>query len=55
MLELVLHRSRLEVLLEPDRPIFEIAIASGFNSASHFSRAFVTEFGMTPTKMRTVR
>jgi AraC-like DNA-binding protein len=40
----LLHRTR--------RPVWEIAIASGFTSAEAFSRAFRCHHGMTPLQWR---
>lgn len=41
-----------EMLLYTEQPIFHVAIASGFSSASHFSRWFREIYHMRPTKMR---
>ncbi len=35
-----------------DRSITDIAFASGFNSSSHFSRAFRARYGMAPREWR---
>ena len=35
-----------------DKTVLEIAVAHGFRSASHFSRAFRQRFGMTPSEWR---
>jgi len=44
------HGARL--LKTTDKPITEIAIASGFENSSAFCRAFKTEYGMTPLALR---
>ncbi|MDQ2067888.1 GlxA family transcriptional regulator [Xinfangfangia sp. CPCC 101601] len=41
-----------ELLLYTEQPIFEVAIASGFSSASHFSRWFREFYHIRPTKLR---
>lgn len=51
-LTLRLERSR-QLLRETSLPIVEIALATGFASASQFSRAFNREFGMPPRQART--
>lgn len=35
------------------KPLTEIALACGFNSASHFSNRFRSVMGMTPSQLRT--
>ena len=45
------HRDLQDSRLE-NRQITEIAFAWGFNSASHFSRAFGERFSMSPTQAR---
>ena len=50
-----LQRARIAVLTQPDRPILDICLESGFRSPSHFSRSFSREFGMTPSDMRRLR
>ncbi len=47
-----LRRARIAVLVDPQRPLLDIGLASGFQSASHFTRSFRREFGMTPGAMR---
>lgn len=53
---LVYRRVRLErakqVLLQSKAPLIEIALDTGFENASHFSRAFKQTFGQTPTQLR---
>jgi AraC-like DNA-binding protein len=45
--------SRTEFLLEQSPlSISELAFATGFSSASHFSRAFKEHFGLTPKSAR---
>ena len=44
------HANRL--LRESPLPVSEIAVATGFSSAAHFSRSFSGFFGMTPTNTR---
>ena len=51
-LALRLDRAR-ELLLYSDRPIFEIAVATGFTSASHFSHWFKRVHGERPSVLRT--
>src|SRR5262249_33182161 len=48
-LRLGLGRRLLE---HTDRPISEVALATGFGSASAFARAFRERFGMTPSALR---
>ncbi|MFB6452924.1 GlxA family transcriptional regulator [Bradyrhizobium tunisiense] len=47
------HARRL--LQQSPLSVSEIAFATGFSSASHFSRAYVTFFGKTPKKERRLR
>ena len=47
-----LRRARIAVLVDPQRPLLDIGLACGFQSASHFTRCFRREFGMTPGAMR---
>jgi AraC-like DNA-binding protein len=52
-----LNLARTE-LLDPDRPereITEIAFATGFSSAAHFSSAFRAYFGYSPSEARAHR
>lgn len=39
-----------ELLTESDRLISDVAFMVGFSSASHFTKAFSAQFGMTPTE-----
>ncbi|MDO9415991.1 GlxA family transcriptional regulator [Pararhizobium sp.] len=54
---LVYRRVRLErakdLILKTRAPLIEIALETGFENASHFSRAFSQAFGQSPTKLRT--
>lgn len=45
--DLRLQRSR-SLIHETSLPVLEVAVASGFVSASHFSRAYKTRFGSSP-------
>ncbi len=38
--------------LQTSLPIIEIAVASGYESASYFAQKFKTHFGVTPTELR---
>lgn len=49
--EMRLEWSRL-LLSKSDMPVVEIAIATGFQSASHFSRCFREAYGETPQEAR---
>ena len=40
------------LLLSTQRPIGEIALSLGFNSASHFSNYFKKEYGFPPQQYR---
>ena len=40
------------LLIQTEMSILDIAIASGFSSASCFSKSFLKRFGQTPTQMR---
>lgn len=51
-MELRLHRAR-NLLVQTERSITEIAMASGFRSASHFTRSFRAFYGQTPVSHRT--
>jgi AraC-like DNA-binding protein len=52
----VLASMRIEraraLLADPSRPVGDVALASGFASQSHFSTAFKTATGSTPTAFR---
>jgi transcriptional regulator GlxA family with amidase domain len=50
-LRLRLDRAR-ELLRHSSLPIVEIAVATGFVSASHFSKTFKTTYGYSPTELR---
>jgi len=52
-LALRLQRSR-QLLRESSRSVLEIALASGFGSASQFARAFRQAYGVTPRQARRV-
>ncbi|HLW92073.1 MAG TPA: GlxA family transcriptional regulator [Roseiarcus sp.] len=41
-----------QLLRQTAMPILSIAVASGFNSASHFSRSYVDHFGRSPSAER---
>jgi len=51
MMKLRLERAR-EALLSADGRIVDIAQDCGFTNASHFSRAFSTQFGLSPANFR---
>jgi transcriptional regulator GlxA family with amidase domain len=46
-----LERAR-QLLAEGDQPIGEIALATGFASRAHFTRAYQRAFGTTPGQRR---
>jgi len=50
-LELRLHRARL-LLLQTSMSVLQIAVASGFTSASHFARCYRGYFEKSPTEER---
>ena len=50
-LELRLDRAR-SLLLQTERSIIEVAVASGFGSAGHFTRAYRKRYGITPGEQR---
>ncbi|HET9449106.1 MAG TPA: helix-turn-helix domain-containing protein, partial [Steroidobacteraceae bacterium] len=50
-LALRLARAR-QLLRESSLPILEVAVATGFGSASQFSRAYRHAFGMLPSQVR---
>jgi transcriptional regulator GlxA family with amidase domain len=50
-MELRLRRARI-LLVQSTLSVLEVAIASGFISASHFSRAYKTRFGRSPRSDR---
>lgn len=47
-----IHQARSYLRDWPDRSILEISLEVGFQSASHFSRAFREQTGMTPSAYR---
>lgn len=49
--ELRLERAR-HLLIQTEMSITDIALASGFDSSGHFSRAYRTAFGLTPQMQR---
>ena len=49
--DLRLDKSR-ELLRQTDLPVLEIAIATGFSNAAHFSTAYRKRFGETPSRQR---
>ncbi len=53
ILELRLHRAR-NLIVQSDQAITEIAIACGFTSTSHFSKAYRDYFGKTPGSQRSI-
>jgi transcriptional regulator GlxA family with amidase domain len=50
-LTLRLGRAR-QLLRESSLPILDVAVATGFGSASHFSRVFREAYGMAPSEVR---
>lgn len=50
-LELRLSRARL-LLRQTEMPILQVAVASGFHSASYFARCYRTHFGYSPKEER---
>ncbi|WP_165840144.1 GlxA family transcriptional regulator [Motiliproteus coralliicola] len=50
-LQLRMERAR-QLLQQSDKPILQVALACGFSSASHFSTAFRSHFGLTPREER---
>jgi AraC family transcriptional regulator, glycine betaine-responsive activator len=50
-LELRLNRARL-LLVQTEMPILQVAVATGFTSAAHFSKTYKELFGRTPTNER---
>jgi transcriptional regulator GlxA family with amidase domain len=50
-LQLRLERAHL-LLVNSSLPVFEIAVACGFSSASHFSRTYRETYGCTPQRTR---
>ena len=47
-----LDRSRAAILERGDRSLLEIALAAGFQDASHFARTFRRRFGIAPSQLR---
>jgi len=52
LLDARLSACRKRLLASPEEPISEIAFSQGFQSQSHFSRAFRQKFGCTPNRLR---
>ncbi len=52
MVEMRLHRAR-NLIVQTEQPIAQIAMACGFNSTSHFSKVFRSQFGISPLSRRT--
>jgi AraC-like DNA-binding protein len=52
VLDARLEACRKRILGSPDEPISGIAFAHGFQSQSHFSRAFRQKFGCSPNQLR---
>ena len=42
-----------QLLAHSPLPLTEIALATGFSSSSHFSRAFSAHYGIPPSQFRT--
>ena len=51
MLDLRLERARY-LLLQTEMSVIDVAIATGFESPSHFARVYRTAFGMPPNRQR---
>ncbi|MDC0681726.1 AraC family transcriptional regulator [Sorangium atrum] len=47
-----LEQSALRLAYEPDRSITDVALSSGYSSASNFSKAFAAHFGCSPSQVR---
>ncbi|HEX5658432.1 MAG TPA: AraC family transcriptional regulator [Polyangiales bacterium] len=47
-----LEQAALRLAYEPDVPITEIALGSGYSSSSNFSKAFSAFFGVSPSRVR---
>jgi AraC family transcriptional regulator len=47
-----LELAALRLAYEPDVPITEIALGSGYSSSSNFSKAFSAFFGVSPSRVR---
>ncbi len=45
-------RAAYRLLVQSRLSVTDVALTTGFNSQSHFSRCFNTEFGVTPHKLR---
>lgn len=52
-LEMRLNRAR-NLLVQTEQSVTEIAMACGFHSTSHFSKAFRSHFGRSPVGQRTL-
>jgi len=48
----MLANLRMETIHETTLPILAVAVASGFVSGSHFSRAYKSRFGKSPQEQR---
>ena len=44
----------IELLVEKDIPLTQVAMLSGFHSISSFNRVFYDEKGMSPSEYRTL-
>lgn len=47
-----LELSALRLAYEPDRSVTDVALSSGYSSASNFSKAFAAHFGCSPSQVR---
>ncbi|WP_170335555.1 GlxA family transcriptional regulator [Ruegeria arenilitoris] len=45
-------REAYRLLIQSSQPIIDVALATGFETPSHFSRCFKAEFGETPYQLR---
>lgn len=52
LLDEVRRRDSLQLLLDPDRPLEEVALRTGYTDASNFRRAFQRWTGLSPTAYR---
>ena len=51
IMEMRLHRAR-NLIVQTEQSVAEIAMACGFNSTSHFSKVFRSQFGVSPLSHR---